>query len=111
MVSRYLRGGAALGGQPSGQLPQARRVLGVECIRRDAGDGRLVAALNDRRLVAVLEVPAADAVEQGRGGEQCRGGGALLWGLERAARPAEALFGLLPVVRVEVSLQRGEDPA
>src|SRR5580700_1648837 len=64
-----------LGQGVDGDLPQLGGRFGVEGVRRHA-----VTSVDGRPgFVAVLEVPAADAFEQWRGGKQHRGGGALFW--------------------------------
>ena len=68
---------------------------------------RLAAMIHDRRLVAVLEVPPADTVQQWRCGEQHRRGRTLLDGLE----PPPASWPRPRPWRSDMPLQRGRDPA
>src|SRR5260370_21686199 len=61
-----------------GELPEALRVGGVECVRRDPRGSRLGDLVDREGLVAVFEVAAPDALEQRRGCDQDARGGALL---------------------------------
>ena len=90
---------AALTDHGQRKLPQPFGIGGVERIRRHATGAGTAAAIDASGLVAVLEVATADAVEQWRGGQQCRRRGALLDGLEvRAARleRLQRVLGILP---------------
>ena len=89
-------------------LPQAPGGVGIE--RVGAHARAHLGVVRNVCLVAVLEVAPADAVQQRRGREQHRGGGALLGGLpaHRRARPVR-------IARVisssDVALQVGPDAA
>src|SRR5258708_12427541 len=77
-------GDLQLGQRRDGYLPEPRGGLGIEGVRRDAPPG---ARLVRPRLVAVLEVPPADALEQRRRRDQHGCGGALLGRLPPGAPP------------------------
>ncbi|MDT5400888.1 MAG: hypothetical protein QOK33_4119 [Mycobacterium sp.] len=74
-------------------IPQPFGIGRIECVRRNTGDAELVAAVHDLGLVAVLEILAADTIQQWGRGKQHGCGGPLLDGLEPTPRPAEPLVG------------------
>ena len=92
------------------KVPQPFGIGGVERVRRDSARARSAAPVDDPGLVAVLEVAAADAVEQRRRRQQRRRRGALLDGLEVRASCLERLERPARRSRREVALQRGAMP-
>ena len=95
----------------SARPPEARGRSGVERVGANAGPWPV--AVVDGRLVAVLEVAAADALELRRGRDEHRGRGALLRGLPEERAGALCLGPALLRRRVvlDVALQVGADRA
>jgi hypothetical protein len=83
----------------------------VERIRRDATPPGPTAAVDPDGFVAVLEVAAADSVEQWGSRKQHRCRSPLLDRLEVGPGRTKRLQRLLGVVRGEVALERGGDAA
>src|ERR1700738_4217944 len=93
------------------EFPQPFGIGRVERIRRDATPPWPTAPVDHHGLVAVLEVAAADSVQQRGRRQQHRCRGSLLDRLEVAPARTERLQRLLRVVRGQMALQWGGDTA